>query len=164
MLTVLDESEKCHKIGSAPPEREKGDVRWCTNVGEKQQQRKAAKEGKWLEILQNANNRETGQFQEKWPDQWILRRNQIEQIITEAAEQKARSWDGDFNAKNIWLSECPGIGKSRSVERQLQGFGVSKKDINKWWDGFDPSTSAKVLMEDYPAMPMGHCLEHHMKW
>jgi hypothetical protein len=32
------------------------------------------------------------------------------------------------------------------------------------WDGFDPSTIAKVLMEDYPAMPMGDCLEHHMKW
>jgi hypothetical protein len=45
---------------------------------------------------------------------------------------------------------------------QTVSHKTPKKNRNKWWDGFRSARTGKVIIEDYPRMPMGDCLQHHM--
>jgi hypothetical protein len=73
-----------------------GDIRWQEKMGEKHKEQKQKREGKGPQILQDASNMQPWEFQLKWRDQWLLKRGQIERIMTKAAERKVEKWDGDL--------------------------------------------------------------------
>jgi hypothetical protein len=138
-----------------------GDVRYRKGLNDKKtgEQRKQ----EWAEILQDAKTLTPDEFQEKRPRDWILRRPAIERIMIDEANKKCRTWGGLLQSKNVWLWGKTGLGKSRWAEQQADIGSQMKKAVNKWWDGYQVTTTREVIIEDYPERPMGHFLCQHMK-
>lgn len=77
--------------------------------------------------------------------------------------RRAGTWGGSLHEKNVWIWGEPGIGKSRWAVQQVPPVTLFKKNFNKWWDGFQLMTTRCVIIEDYPPLPIGNTLSHHLK-
>jgi hypothetical protein len=139
------------------------DRQWTKGFATSHEKIRMEREQRWLEILQDAKVMNDGEFSAKCPGEWILRRSAIERIMIESAQAKAQKWDGNLQDKNIWLSGAPGVGKSRWADSQRIGFAYDKKNVNQWWNAFDPRRHLKVTVEDCPCRPQGDCLQHHLE-
>jgi hypothetical protein len=38
-----------------------------------------------------------------------------------------------------------------------------RKNFNKWWCGYNPCYHKLVILDDYPGLPHGDALQHHLK-
>jgi hypothetical protein len=38
-----------------------------------------------------------------------------------------------------------------------------KENCDKWWCGYDQASGKSVIIEDFPALPSGDMLVHHLK-
>lgn len=62
----------------------------------------------------------------------------------------------------IWVWGASGVGKSRGVRQLFPN--VYLKNLNKWWDGYDLSTSPPVLLEDVdPSSNRDNWLDRYLK-
>jgi hypothetical protein len=118
---------------------------------------------KWITIIQDAATMTVDEFIQAHPDQWVLRRAAMEKLMLDAMARKAATWGGSLHEKNVWIWGEPGIGKSRWALQQVPPVKTFKKNFNKWWDGFQAITTRAVIIEDYPPLPAGNVLSHHLK-
>lgn len=82
----------------------------------------------------------------------------------EALVQTHKTFDGDLKAKNFWISGAPGVGKSRLARQGLQHFEMYNKPFNKWWNGFNPEITKRVIIDDWPDVDHGgDMLVQHLK-
>jgi hypothetical protein len=72
-----------------------------------------SKRDMWAEVLKGAKELHPEEFQQQYPDHWVLRRGAIERIMIEAQGSRASIWAGDLQSKNYWIWGAPGLGKSR---------------------------------------------------
>jgi hypothetical protein len=117
----------------------------------------------WLTVLKDAMKLGPDAFQQKHPQEWLLRRNAIERIMLESAKKDMRAWDGILPRKNVWIWGEPGIGKSRWADNLPTSGETFRKNFNKWWCGMETRTVTKVIIEDWPASPQGDILGMHLK-
>jgi hypothetical protein len=141
-------------------------VKFAKNVHNYKPIERKQKEDKqeiWRTILKDAETMEPDEFKEKWPREWILRRSAIERIMVESSARTAKTWNGNLQHKNFWVYGEPGIGKSRWATQQIAPWNTLRKNNNKWWCGFSCTNTRLVILEDYPGLPQGDALQHHMK-
>ncbi len=101
---------------------------------------------KMLEELMNLSWEE---FETKYPVECYRNYNKLTNY--KFRHQKINDpWNGELKFKNIWLWGAPGTGKSRWAHNQRPSTEIYKKNVNKWWDGYDNSTTKLVLIEDFP--------------
>jgi hypothetical protein len=124
---------------------------------------KKLKQDRWIEILSDAKTRQSEEFQEKCPDQWLIRRSAIEKVMIESAAAKARIWNGILPQKTVWIWGKPGIGNNRWAQNQASQTETYRKDFNRWWNGYRQGPTKLVIVEDYPATPTGDILSHLLK-
>jgi hypothetical protein len=101
-------------------------------------------------------------FKQEWPKQWIVRRTAIERIMLESSAKTAKTRTGYLQFKNYWIYGDPGIGKSRWATTQTTTWNTFRKNHNQWC-GDSCTETRLVIIEDYPALPQGDALQHHMK-
>jgi hypothetical protein len=65
--------------------------------------------------------------------------------------------------KNYWICGAPGVGTSKWAMERIEMYKRLKKNTNKWWFGYNICTTKLVIFEDYPALPRGNQLQHHVK-
>jgi hypothetical protein len=82
-----------------------------------------------------------------------------------AAIAKARTWDGDLHAKNLWIWRAPGVGKSLLARQQSALGSTLLKNSDIWWDEYSLALTGGVIIENYPAAPAGDRMAPEMlKW
>jgi hypothetical protein len=118
---------------------------------------------KWRKILQDAQSMTQYEFMLAYSKDWILRRSEMERVITENQGKRAKTFNEILQDKNIWVWEDAGVGKSKWANSQAPVWKIYKKNVNKWWDGFDMQNQRSVILEDYPCFPPGDVLGQHMK-
>jgi hypothetical protein len=115
------------------------------------------------EITKDLDEMEPEEFADKWPSEWLRNRRRCEEFLTEGMGRRATVWKGNLQAKNFWVWGKPGIGKSRWATEQAPVYKTYRKNVNKWWDGYSICSHNTVIIEDYPCLPHGDCLTHHVK-
>jgi hypothetical protein len=118
--------------------------------------------GNWAVILNDAREKEHDGFAVAHPKEWILHRSAIERIHIEFKQGTIDTWDGRLPLKNWWVWGPTGIGKSRWAASQDLPKNQYRKNFNKWWCGFNHTTTC-VVLEDYPAAPQGDVLSQYIK-
>lgn len=59
-----------------------------------------------------------------------------------------KPWGGQLHVKNFWIWGEPGCGKSKWARSATDEYPSYPKNLNKWWDGYDPSAHRSVIIED----------------
>jgi hypothetical protein len=132
-------------------------------IEEKVKERKQLKEQRAREIIKDAEQMGIEEFKEKWPMEWLNRRTTIEKMMVESMGRRAQTWSGKLQNKNFWIWGDPGVGKSRWAMNQGNMNNIMKKNVNKWWCTYSIAHTQIVIIEDYPTVPQGDYLQHHMK-
>jgi hypothetical protein len=144
-----------------------GNVQWAVGVTDAREQKRKKKQQNdelWLQILKDAREIDQEQFVERHPKEWVLRRAAIERLMLDSAGEKARKWNGNLQEKNVWIWGPTGTGKSKWANNQAPPGYLLKKNVNKWWCGYNPVKNRVVVIDDYPSIGSGgNCLVHHMK-
>jgi hypothetical protein len=158
--TELDNCIYCEKGGDVRLEKGTAEIK-----AEAAARREAGtKDGaKWKQLIDDAEAMTVAEFKDAHPDQWVLRRSAIERLMIDAAMTRAAVWSGILTNKNVWIWGAPGLGKSRWAMGQCDIQKTYIKNTNKWWDGYMPLRHMLVIIDDYPCLPHGDCLCHHMK-
>jgi hypothetical protein len=102
-------------------------------------------------------------FCDKWAREWILHRGLLERLMLEVATKRMKCWNGKLASKNFWIWGKPGIRKSRWADQLKVDGDTLKKSCDKWWCGMDVGAIRKVIIEDYPPLPMGDIHAQNMK-
>jgi hypothetical protein len=125
---------------------------------------KTGSDDHWIQIIRDAESMTSKQFKNEHAKEWLLRRQAIERIMIDNWGKKAKTWNGDLQDKNLWIWGSTGLGKSRWANAQAPAWATMKKNINKWWCGYEGEGTRLVLIEDYPNVSSGgNCLCHHIK-
>jgi hypothetical protein len=61
------------------------------------------KKAMWSGVLLAAKTMEPDEFQEHYPEHWMLRRAAVERLMIEAQVKKATIWEGNLQSKKVWL-------------------------------------------------------------
>jgi hypothetical protein len=142
-------------------------VKYSKNVdnwgGDANEKKEEQKKQRYRTIIHDAETMEPEEFKNKWPQEWYLRRSTVERIMMEAIGKRAKTWHGQLWQKNYWIWGAPGVGKSKWAMEQISMTNILKKNTNKWWCGYNICTTKLVILEDYPALPIGDQLQHHVK-
>lgn len=88
---------------------------------------------------------------DKYPVEYYKNPERMLRALNKAAMSKAEPWDGDLQMKNIWIWGKPGIGKSKWANTLCDPEMIMKKNVNKWWDGYDLFETRLVIIEDWPS-------------
>lgn len=80
-----------------------------------------------------------------------------------ASVHKNERYDGDLQAKNLWIQGPPGTGKSRLVwdYAEQNNLDIYVKLQNKWWDGFNRQ---KIVLIDDAGENMKMLASHIKNW
>jgi hypothetical protein len=156
--TLAQNTQYCSKQGK---------IRWSVGIEDKQERKKKIQKENneiWLRVLKDAQSLNQEEFIEKHPREWVLRRAAIERLMLDSAGNSARKWNGKLREKNLWIWGPTSTGKSRWANCQAPPGYLLKKNVNKWWCGYNPVKHRCVVIDDYPSINSGgNCLVHHMK-
>lgn len=127
---------------------------------------KSKKELKDLECLQRIHDMEVlenEEFKLKYPRYFEINYKRKEEFRFNFLANNLKIYNGSLKKKNIWIWGPPGTGKSKCAWTGLDLFKIYSKPFNKWWNGFKPSITKRIILEDYPQMPEGNVLVQKMK-
>ena len=63
-------------------------------------------------------------------------------------QKQQNVWNGDLKMKNYWLWGPAGTGKSKWARKHAPLNRIFKKNLNKWWDGFDEGEWDIVVIDE----------------
>lgn len=112
----------------------------------------------WLETIQRAKR---GDHSIRDEQLYARFRMYFDDIL--AAAHQDTVFDGDLQAKNLWIYGPPGTGKSRLVWDYVadKGLTIYVKNQNKWWDGYN---GQKVVIIDDAGENMQKLAAHLKNW
>lgn len=117
------------------------------------------KQEKTREMLQDYQQLTQAEFEAKWTWESFHQANLLKAWRTSHI-QKNTAWNGNLQSKNFWIYGPPATGKSRWANALSEL--PFKKNLNKWWDGYDGHVHKVVIIEDFdPAS--GKYLAQHLK-
>lgn len=71
-------------------------------------------------------------------------------------------YEGDLDAKNLWIWGPPRTGKSRLVRQTFDSSQIYTKYLNKWWDNYQGEKC--VLIEDADPTQCKYLAQHFKVW
>jgi hypothetical protein len=155
------------EVAGAGPQK---NYEYCTKQGRilfskgfEAAEKKDAQKNYWGTIVRDAMGMSVEEFVENHPKEWVIRRQQIERLMLDAAKARMRVWGGILSQKNYWIWGATGLGKSRWANNLIVAGDTYRKNYNKWWCGFDSRTVQKVIIEDWPGGQQGEILAQHCK-
>lgn len=114
---------------------------------EKRLAKKQDKQEETREILDSYLKMTSEQFEAIYPYQAFHWANKLRDWrISHTA--KLDPWSGNLHVKNYWIWGEPGCGKSRWARNVTDDYPSYPKNLNKWWDGYDPSSHKSIIIED----------------
>lgn len=119
----------------------------------------------WADLMiQDCEQMDRETFRSEHPDFFLNQRDKYERIHNEYMERTTTVFDGRLHDKNLWIYGPPGSGKTSLARSDTPPAHVYFKPFDKWWDGFDPSTHNRIVIDDYPNQENGgSILTRHMK-
>jgi hypothetical protein len=117
------------------------------------------------DLVHAAQTLSAEQFVAMFPAAWLAHRLTLERLMLSAALAKAQVWNGDLHSKNLWLWGIPKIGKSTLAQAQSPITSTLRKNCDLWWDGYSLVLTNGVIVENYPAAPLGDRMAEELeKW
>lgn len=114
-----------------------------------------------IDVINAAKTMDPWAFEDMYPLVWFHHRNQILNVMMDAALRRVENWDGELKDKNIWLWGPAGVGKSKWASNLMPIQYQYKKAVNKWWDGYNLAVHKLVILEDFPVN--GQMFVQHLK-
>lgn len=114
-----------------------------------------------MQVIESARKMDPWEFEERYPLVWFHHRNQILNVMMDAALRRVDNWNGDLKQKNYWIWGEPGVGKSQWASNLMPVQHQYKKAVNKWWDGYNLCVHRLVILEDFPMS--GQMFAQHLK-
>lgn len=114
-----------------------------------QTEEQISKELELKKMLEDLKNMAWNEFENNYPVECYRNYNKL-QNYRFRHQNINEPWGGELKSKNIWLWGAPGTGKSKWAHSQRPLNEIYKKNVNKWWDGYDNSITKLVLIEDFP--------------
>lgn len=111
--------------------------------------KKLEKENHILKLLKEVCCLSWAEFMEKYPIEAFNHKNRLLEWKF-AHTRYITIWNGELKMKNLWLFGKAGTGKSRWAHSQADLDSIYKKNVNRWWDGYDDFKTKIVLIEDFP--------------
>lgn len=100
------------------------------------------------EALEDMKKLDPIAFEQKYPAIWFWHRSKVLDTMYDWAMRNASVWDGELQNKNFWIWGKPGIGKSSWVNKWFKISEQYRKNLNKWWCGYNLVTHKCVVIED----------------
>lgn len=108
-----------------------------------------SKVDKLKKMLEDLGRLNWTDFEDRYPAEAFNQRKKL--LEWKFAHTKSgRVWNGNLPEKNLWVYGQPGTGKSRWAHNLLPMEQIYKKNVNKWWDGYEDLSVKIVLIEDFP--------------
>lgn len=105
------------------------------------------KESKTIEMLDDVLKMDINEFEAKWPYECFHHYQKL--MAYKLRHQKQQNvWNGDLKMKNYWLWGPAGTGKSKWARKHAPLNRIFKKNLNKWWDGFDEGEWDIVVIDE----------------
>lgn len=122
------------------------------------------KDEKALTLIHDMQTMTRDQFMEQRPRQFLIHHKLQREVRHEFLSRNHISLDCNLKEKNFWICGAPGIGKSRLARKGIKAHKIYSKPFNKWWNGFDPDTHTRVIIDDWPDKSHGgDMLVPHLK-
>lgn len=119
---------------------------------------------KAAQLLKDIREMSTEEFVANHPGFYLNNKPKYLDHKHEAIVKQYQTWNGDLKSKNFWICGAPGVGKSRLARHGLNHYEMFSKPFNKWWNGFDPEKTKRVIIDDWPDMDHGgDMLVQHLK-
>lgn len=115
------------------------------------------------QIIKDMRELKEEEFEAKRPTYYKNHVNQVREFRHEWLIKNTTVYDGELKRKNIWIWGEPGVGKSRIARSGKELWKIFNKPWNKWWNGFMPDATERVVIDDWPAAPMGDMLCQQLK-
>lgn len=117
-----------------------------------------------LQIINDMRQLEEGDFEAKYPRFYLYNKNKYRDFRHEYLIKQQTVWEGELKSKNFWVWGAPGVGKSLSARKGIPIINIYSKPFNKWWNGYDPELTKRVIIDDWPNMDSGgDTLVQHLK-
>jgi hypothetical protein len=101
----------------------------------------------YLQLLEATRTRTRLEIAAEFPKDFVLHHATVEKLIT-ANRRTKPEWSGNLKHKNHWVVGKAGTGKSRWAAGIVQAAEQSRKNGNKWWDGYCSELDRAVIVED----------------
>ena len=99
-----------------------------------------------------------------YPVEWYKNRERMARVLNKVAMDQAEPWDGDLHLKNVWIFGAAGVGKSKWAASLADPSAIFRKNVNKWWDGYELFETRLVIIEDWPSkLERKDVLSQHVK-
>lgn len=113
-------------------------------------EKEARIDDKYLMIIKDAREMKEDEFREKWPKFYINNLSFVNLMRAQYLIQHTDTWNGILSHKNLWIWGPAGTGKSRLARSgNISNHEIYPKNMNKWWDGFNPDIHKRVVLDDW---------------
>ena len=116
------------------------------------------------EIIKAMREMDEDEFEATYPKYYLTHKSLYNEFRHEHLVKMQKTWDGSLKQKNLWIWGRPGTGKSRVARTGLENWMIFSKPFNKWWNGYMPLTTKRVVIDDWPSKENGgNMLVQHLK-
>lgn len=141
--TIEDNEKYCTKEGNVIVDH----ITTAINKKEINQKRSQTQKQHYRDLLDGICSMTEEEFADNFPQFYTLHKDLYLKHKADMTRND-EPYNGDLQEKNYWIYGPAGTGKSTLATEGLDADKIYRKNLNKWWDGFDKDEHDRVVIED----------------